>query len=191
MNENSSDWSKPAGPDYAIDEPEFMAEFGRALAEWGNIEHKLSDIFAVSLQAKDRLNARAAFHAIASFRDRINAIGVVIDRLSERQSTKQWEQIKVEWKRASEAVQKASKNRNKLAHMHVWHSRRSGTFGADDITKVAYLPRDLTERQQAVVTIQKMKDYRKSFCSLKDRLRAFREVLEVGLQNVEAYDEDD
>lgn len=184
MMTSKQDWMKPLGPDYASDEPEFMVEFGRAMAEWGNVEHSLSSIFAQVIQAKDPFIARAAFHSIVGFRDRLQAVTVPLDLLTGRYIGHQWDEIRVEWKRLSDVVRKASLKRNELAHMHVWHSRSIGTFGWKDITRIGALPMDATERKAISLTPARMRDYRNSFSSATRRLRHFEETLKAALTDL-------
>ena len=70
-------WNEPHGPEYAADEPEFMAEYGRTLAEWGGVEHELARVFSVLIQPKSTMSAAAAFLAVPGFRDKLT-VGLVL-----------------------------------------------------------------------------------------------------------------
>jgi hypothetical protein len=171
------DWRTPAGVEYALDEPEFMAEYGRSMAAWGNVEHALSSAFATVLEVKQAHHARAAFHGVISFRDRLGMIGAPVRMVTTCFPGKQWVDLKDEWARLSDVLSKASRHRNTLAHMHVWHSPAIGTFGWKDVTKVADLPVDPDERKKVTVTIGRLRDYRISFESCTRRVRAFEKLL--------------
>lgn len=172
------DWRKPSSVIYAVDEPEFMAEFGRAMAEWGNVEHALSSLFAAVIQPKRRDHARAAFHNVVSFRDRLGMIDVTFEMaLGPYQASDKASTVK-EWSRLKDVLQKVSRSRNMLAHMHVWHGPSFGTFGWKDITQISVLPVTPEERKKLVVTTSRLRDYRGSFSSCAKRTRAFTEALD-------------
>jgi len=173
----TENWSKSLGAEYASDEPEFMCELGRAMAEWGNVEHALSSVFAVAIQSKDPFLARASFHSIVGFSDRLRAVEAIIAMQSKRNPTVFWEEVHLEWKRIDDVLSKTSRKRNRLAHMHVWQGPKMGTFGAQNITGLADLPLDPVARKKEVVTIALMRDYRRSFCSAADRVYKFQERL--------------
>jgi hypothetical protein len=177
VTEIEYDWRMPQGADYAPDEPEFMAEFGRALAEWGNIEHRLSSVFAIVICSAEVMSARSAFHAIVGFRDRIQVIERPLKIKFGTSEGPQWRELEGEWSRISDIVQKASRKRNKLAHMHVWQGPKLGTFGAQDISRLSDLPTDPKERSKLVVTIETLRSYRESFVSVAMRIETFRASL--------------
>jgi len=170
-------WMEPVGPEYAFDEPEFMAEFGRAMAAWGNVEHALSSVFASILNAPQPQHARSAFHSVVSFRDRLNLIDAPMEMVTGSFPGEQWSQVRMDWNKLKEVARKSSRLRNKLAHMHVWHSPSIGTFGHDDITSVVELPSDPVERKRVVVTVDKIRQYRKSFDNCAKRINTFRKKL--------------
>ncbi|MBY5441806.1 hypothetical protein [Rhizobium leguminosarum] len=171
------DWRKPASVDYALDEPKFMAEYGRSMAAWGNVEHALSSVFATVLDVTQVHHARAAFHSVISFRDRLGMIDAPMKMVTTSFPGKQWVRLNQEWVRLSDAVNKASRHRNLLAHMHVWHSPLAGTFGWKNITRISDLPIEPDERKKVTVTVERMRDYRKSFENCTHRIRDFEQNL--------------
>jgi hypothetical protein len=180
---HSEDWQKPVGPEYAVDEPEFMAEFGRAMAAWGNIEHALSGVYALVLEAKQPHYARASFHSVISFRDRLGMVDVAVRLATTCFPGSLWENLEAEWARLRDTASKASKRRNTLAHMHVWLSPKFGTFGWKDITRISELPIDYEGRRAKAVTIDKMRDYRKSFDNCARRIIEFENELSVAMDD--------
>lgn len=167
----------PQGAEYAPDEPEFMAEFGRALAEWGNIEHRLSSVFAIVICSAEVMSARSAFHSVVGLRDRLQMIDRPLKIKFGTSEGQQWRELEREWSRISDRVQKASKKRNKLAHMHVWQGPALGTFGAQDISRLSDLPIDPIEREKLVVTAETLRSYQESFVSVAMRIETFRASL--------------
>ncbi|MGO6985434.1 hypothetical protein [Rhizobium leguminosarum] len=179
----SDDWRKPASVEYALDEPKFMAEYGRSMAAWGNVEHALSSVFATALEVKQVHHARAAFHSVISFRDRLGMIDAPMKMVTTSFPGEQWLNLSQEWARLSDTLNKASRHRNVLAHMHVWHSPLVGTFGWKDITRISELPMDPYERKKVTVTVERMRDYRKSFESCTRRVRDFEQDLLKAMEN--------
>lgn len=108
---HSEDWQKPVGPEYAVDEPEFMAEFGRAMAAWGSIEHALSGVYALVLEARQPHYARASFHSVISFRDRLGMVDVAVRLATTCFPGSLWENLEAEWARLRDTASKASFNR--------------------------------------------------------------------------------
>ncbi|MBB3313106.1 hypothetical protein FHT78_004894 [Rhizobium sp. BK196] len=177
------DWRKPIGVDYALDEPEFMAEYGRTMSAWGNVEHALGSVFATVLNVEQVFHARAAFHSVISFRDRLGMIDAPMALVTNTFPGEQWAHLRKEWGRLKDATSKSSRYRNILAHMHVWHSPTAGTFGWKDITRISELPIDAVERKKVTVTISRMRDYRKSFEICTRRIGEFEGELKKAMKN--------
>ncbi|AEH85716.1 hypothetical protein [Mesorhizobium opportunistum] len=168
-------WSDPAGPDYATDEPEFMVEYGRAMAEWGNVEHLLARIYVKLLKPANIEHATLAFFSVQNLRDRMNMISSLVASQFGEPKVADVPPV-VEWERIRNAFNRTVKNRNTLAHMHVWHGPSIGTFGHGHIYQVAKLPVDVGERRQQVVTTKRLRDFREGFCLLWKRLHLFYEA---------------
>ena len=179
----SSDWKTPVGPEYAIDEPEFMVEYGRAMASYGNIEHALSSLYACAVDSRQPQYARASFHRVISFRDRVEMVDAPVSMITTSFLGKQWGDLAREWKSLKEVLRRSSKRRNELAHMHVWHSPRTGTFGWQDITRISTLPMDKQERREKAVTTEKMRTHRSSFDLCTKRVRKFERSLAAALND--------
>jgi hypothetical protein len=83
----------------------------------------------------------------------------------------------IEWRRIDKAIEKSVLNRNQLAHLHVWHSPEMGTFGHGHIFKLSQLPTNPIKRKKHVITVKKLRDYRRGFCIKAKRLRRFYESI--------------
>ncbi len=170
-------WDQPHGPDYAIDEPEFMAQYGRALAEWGNVEHALAHLFAAFLRPASLQISRAAYLAVPGFRDKLTVLDAAAKAVFVVISPADRPALEKEWQSLFNAANRTSKNRNKIAHMHVWHGSRSGTgtFGAGHMAEVDKLPFNWEEREKLVVTSKTLTDYRQGFLALYERISNYRD----------------
>src|SRR4051794_16445407 len=72
-------WDAPHGPDYALDELEFMAAYGRAMAAWGSVEHAMARIYIKLLRPSNIEHAAKAYFSVLSFRDRSNATSSLVN----------------------------------------------------------------------------------------------------------------
>jgi hypothetical protein len=166
-------WSDPVGPDYATDEPEFMVGYGRAMAEWGNVEHALSRIFVRILDPGNVEWATLAFFSVQNFRDRTNMVASLVTSQFGPPDTDNPTHQATEWSRVVKAIGRTAKNRNTLAHLHVWHGPKIGTFGHGHLFQVSKLPTDPEERRRKIVTIKTLRDYSHGFHLLAKRLNDF------------------
>lgn len=150
-----------------------MVEYGRAMAEWGNVEHALAQIYVKLLKPANVEHASLAFFAVQNLRDRVNMIASLVASLFGEPKAIDATPQAVEWDRIRNAFNRTVKNRNTLAHMHVWHGPKTGTFGHGHLYEVAKLPQDAEERKRQIVTAKRLRDFREGFCLLAERLRHF------------------
>lgn len=181
-------WDEPHGPDYAKDEPEFMAQYGRALAEWGNVEHVLAHLFAAAMKPADMVTSRAAFLAVNGFRDKISVVSATLTVVLASPGIQDGASLRDQWGQIAKSAERAARHRNELAHMHVWHGSQSGsgTFGSGHLAQVTELPLDWKQREPKVVTIKKLNDYRQGFFSLYERIFAYRDQVADAVANRKA-----
>lgn len=165
-------WDEPHGAEYALDEPEFMAEYGRAMADWGSLEHQLGHVFGLSLRTKPEI-AGAVFFAVPGFRDKVSMVNAVIAARFVDEA-----EVQSDWRAISEQCLKISKSRNRIAHMHVWQGPNSGTWGAQDLWQMSQLPIKWNERKQYVVTVEELRRIRSRFNAVTTKLLSFSEVIE-------------
>lgn len=168
-----ANWMEPQGADYASDEPEFMVSYGRAMAEWGNIEHELARICVRLLQPANRKHATFAYFSIQNFRDRLNFVSSLVQSEYGPDGQKNSSEESIEWGKIVRSVNRATKNRNKLAHLYVWQGPKEGTFGYGHIYELSELPPDWKGRENEVVSIKRLKDFRQGFCLVTERLNRF------------------
>src|SRR5207244_3892303 len=141
-------WTDPEG---SSDEPEFMACYGRAMAEWGDVEHQLARLYCKLLKPQNIEHATLAFFAVQNFRDRTNMISSLVLSKYGPDDNPDPHVMSVKWSRILRALNRTAKNRNRLAHLHVWHGPEYGTFGHGHIFEVFQLPTDAKERAKHVV----------------------------------------
>lgn len=172
-----SKWNEPQGADYASDEPEFMVGYGRALADWGSVEHVLSRIYVKLLKPHNDVHATVAFFAVQNFRDRREMVNALVECHYGSGDDDNPHPVAKEWKCTNEAIGRTVKHRNRFAHLFVYQGPDMGTFGHGHIFELVKLGLDPEIRKRKTVGLKTLADYRQGFKSLYERLDRFRKML--------------